>query len=159
MLVGLTGTQYDTGEVRTVRRVGEVLGLETYCRAEGECATIGALITRGVVGRVKLHTGFGGVALQCTSALRIGDSGSKAQFTLLALVQYVVVVEALAELDLLVVCIDVLTEGFRCAEIKRCTFHLQDLTRRNGGGIGGQIEVCIDLTDLILNRRGGVCSS
>ena len=31
LLVALTGSQYDAGEVRTVRRIGEVLSLQTDC--------------------------------------------------------------------------------------------------------------------------------
>ena len=140
--------------------VGEVLGLEADGRTERECAAVGALIARSIVGGVKLHTWFGGEYFHRTSAGRIGYLGGKTQFALFALVQHVVVVEALAELDLLVVGIDVLSEGFRLTEVERRAFNLQDLTCWNGGGVGRQIEVCIDLTDLIQDcwgRISGAC--
>ena len=78
MLVGLTRAQYNTGEVRAVRCVREVLGLQTYGRAVWECATIGTFVSGGIVGCVELHSWFGGIALQYASALRLCDSGSEA---------------------------------------------------------------------------------
>ena len=156
MLVLLSGMQDHRGEVRTVGRVGEVLGLETYGTSVRERSTLYTLVTGCEVSCVELHARLGGVALECTTALRLGDSGSKAQLTFFALVQHVVVVITLTKLNLLVVCVDILTEGLRLAEIERCTLNLQDLTCRNGGSVSGQIEVGVDLTDLILNRRGGV---
>lgn len=111
VLVGLARSQNDTGEVRTVRCVGEVLCLQTYGRAVRECAAICTLIAACIVGSIELHARFGGIALQCAAALRVGDSGSEAQLAFLALVQHVVVVVAFTELYLLVVGIDVLAES------------------------------------------------
>ena len=141
LLVALTGFQYHTGEVRTVGRIGEVLSLEADCRTERECATVGTLIASSIVGSVELHTWFCGKDFHRTSAVRIRYLGSKTQFSLFMLVQHVAVIEALTELDLFVVCVNVLAERFRGAEIKRCTFHLQNLASRNGGSVGRQIEV------------------
>ena len=68
-------------------------------------------------------------------------------------------VEALAELDLLVVGIDILTEALRLAEVEWCTLNLQDFTCWNGCGVSRQIEVCVDLTDLVLDSGSRICCS
>ena len=64
-------------------------------------------------------------------------------------------VKSLTELNLLVVGINILTEGFRLTEIEGGTFYFQNLTCRDSSSICRQIEVCIDLTDLILDCRVG----
>ena len=68
-------------------------------------------------------------------------------------------VKALAELDLLVVCIDILTKRFRLAEVKWSTLHFQNLASRNGRVIGRKIEVSIDLANLVFDSGSWVCCS
>ena len=119
MLVLLSGIQDYRGEIRTVGRVGEVLGLEADSAATGECSTLNTLVACGEVCGVELHAGFCGVALQRAAALRIGDACSKAQLAFFFLVQHVVVVETMTKLNLLIVCVDVLTESFRGSEVER----------------------------------------
>ena len=68
-------------------------------------------------------------------------------------------IEAMSELNLFIVSIDILSEGFRLTEIERRTFNLQNFTCRDSGSICWQIEVCINLTDQILNAWGGICCS
>ena len=116
MLVLLARIQHYRGKVGAVGTIGEVLGLQTYGTSVWECATVGALITRGEVSSIKLHARLCGVALQSTAALRLGNAGSEAQLAFFFLVQHVVVVEAMSELNLLVVGVDVLTESLRGAE-------------------------------------------
>ena len=73
------------------------------------------------------------------------------------LVQHVVVVIAMPELNLLIISVNLLAECLWSTEVKRCTFNLQNLTCRNSGVVGRQIEVGIDLADLILNGWSGIC--
>ena len=144
MLIGLTWAQYNTGEVWTVRSIGEVLCLKAYSRTIGECAAVSTLITRCEVGSVELHTRLGSKALEGTAALRLGNLRCKAHLTFLALVQHIVVIVAMTELNLLIISIDLLSEGLGLTEIKRRTFNLQDFACRNGGVVGRQIEIGID---------------
>ena len=136
-----------------------MLGLEAYGRTIGECATVSALITSGIIGCVKLHTGFCGINFHGTSTLRVGNLCSKRKFSLFLLVEYIVVVETFTEFYLLVVGIDILTEGFRFAEVERSTFYLQNLTCWDRCSVSRQIEICIDLTDLILYRWSRISST
>ena len=124
LLIALSRIQHNTGEVGAVRRIGEMLGLQTYCRATGEGSAVGTLVSTGEVCCIELHSGLSGVAFQSTSTLRLCNAGSKAELALFFLVQHVVVVKALSDLNLLVVCINVLAEILRSPEVKRCTFDL-----------------------------------
>jgi len=69
------------------------------------------------------------------------------------------VVVAVAKLNLLVVGIDALAKGLRSAEVERRVVNLENLTRGDGGIVGGKIEVGVDFADLVLNSRRGVCRS
>ena len=156
MLILLVGVQYYRGEVRTVRTVGEVLGLQTYCTSAWEGATVSALVARGKVCSVELHTRFSSVALQCTTTLGFCNSCSKAQLSLFQLVQYVVVVETMSKLNLLMISLDVLAKTLWRAEVEGSTSNLQNFTCGNSSLVSWQIEIGIDLTNLVLNRRSGI---
>ena len=118
LLVTLTRIQYHTGEIGTVRCIWEVLCLQTYSRATRECCAISTLITTGIVGCVELHARLCRVALQRSSTLGIFDLGCKTELTLFHLIQYIVMVKALTELNLLIISVNILAKGFRGTEIK-----------------------------------------
>ena len=68
-------------------------------------------------------------------------------------------VETVAELNLLVVSFDILTESLCRAEIEGSTFNLQDFTCWNGRCISGQIEVSIDFANLVFDAGSGIGST
>lgn len=86
-------------------------------------------------------------------------TGSETQLTFFCLVQYIVVVIALTILDLLVVCIDVLTNWLWCTEIEWCALNLQNLTCRDRILINREIVVCVYLTDDIVNCWGRISNT
>ena len=138
LLVLLAGIENDGREVGTVGRVGEMLALKAYCRATWEHRTVPTLIVIAEVVGVNLHSWLGGEHFQGSAALRFRQSGGKAQLALFALVKHKAVVVALSVLDLLVVGINVLTDGLRRAEVERRISNLQDFARGNAGSIDGQ---------------------
>ena len=66
-------------------------------------------------------------------------------------------VVAVTELDLLVVCLNLLTEALWLAEVEWGAGNLQNLTSRNSGLVSRQIEIGIDFADLVLNGWCGIC--
>ena len=133
-----------------------MLGFQTYGTPAGEGGTTNTLVAIGEVCCVQLQTRFCGVALQRTTALGIGDSGSEAQGTLFFLVQYVVMVKAFAELNLLVIGINVFAKSLRRAEVEGSASYLQNFSGRYSRLVGGQIEVGIDFAQLVVDAWSGV---
>lgn len=98
-------------------------------------------------------------AFHSTSGVWFCYAGSKAKLAHLTLVEDIVVVIAMSVLKLLVVCVYVLADGLRSAEIKRCAFYFQYLASRNACLVDREIEVCIHLADKVLHGWGRVCYS
>jgi len=133
-----------------------VLSLKTYGRTTWECASVGALVAVQVVTCIQLHARLCGPAFQCASALGVCQLGSEAQLAFLFLIEYIVVVVSVTKLNLLVISINLLADSLWLTEVEWCAFHLQDLTSRNSGVVGGQIEVRVDFADDVVNRRCGI---
>ena len=108
-----------------------------------------------VVG-INLHARLGGVNLHCTSAHGVGQLGGKTQFAFLALVQHKAVVVSCSVLDLLVVSIDVLSDGFRGAEVEWSVFHEADFACGNARLVDGDVEIGIDFANLVVDGGGGI---
>ena len=115
-----------------------------------------AFVAVGPVVAVDLHTRLGRIDFERAATDGLGQLGGIAQLALFPLVQHEAVVVAGAVLNLLVVGINVLTDGLGRAEVERRTGYLQNLAGRNGCLVGGTEEVGIDLANLILNRRSGI---
>lgn len=155
--VGLTGIQFHGGEIWMIRRVGEVLCLEADGGATGIGRAVGAFDTGKEVAGVELQTRFCGIYIERTAADGLQQMSGMGELALLFLIEHVVMVIAAAVLDLLVVgIVDMVTEGHGLTEVKRRAFYFPDLSRGDGDGIDGQIEISVELADDIVDRRGGV---
>ena len=62
-------------------------------------------------------------------------------------------------LDLLVVGINLQSESLGLTEVKRSALNLEDFSRWNTGVVDGEIEIGIDLANLVLNCRSGICNA
>ena len=108
---------------------------------------------------VHLQTWLCGVNLHGAAAYRILDASSKAQLALFLFVQYIVMVVARTILNLLIICIDVLSDWLWSAEIEWSTLYLQDLTCRDRCLIYREIVVCVNLTDDVVDGWSWVSNS
>ena len=143
--------QHNGWEVWTVRAVGEVLCLEADAGAARSRATLLDGIACSPVVGVDLHTRFGGVGLQHAARLRFHEASSQRKFTKLFFVTNKAVVIAGTVFDLLVVSINVLTNGLRCGEVERSSFYAADFTCRNAGVVNGNVEVAVHIEQLVFN--------
>ena len=110
--VSFSWLQTAARKIWMVRSIWELLCLEANCAAAREGSSMLSLDASQEVAGVHLQTWLCGVNLHGAAAHRILDLSSETQLAFLFLVQYIVMVVALTVLDLLVVCIDVLTDGF-----------------------------------------------
>ena len=151
LLILLLGAEYYRREVWAVWSVGEVLTFKTYSRALGEGCAMLSNFSGAEVGCIKLHTRFGGIDLESTSALWLGHSCREAQFAFLSLVEHVVVVVARTVLYLLVVGVNLQSECLWLAEVEWSAFHLKYFACRDAGSVDRQVEVGIDFAYLVLD--------
>ena len=118
---------------------------------------MGSFIACGPVVGIYLHARLGGIHLHGASAGGVSQFGGKAQFSLFFLVQHEIVVISGTVSDLLIIGIDVLADGFRCAEVEGSALHFENLSCGDGSLINRHIEIGIDFANLVLDggRRIG----
>ncbi len=125
----------------------------TSCR---ECSSVCAFKSIQPVSGIKLYTGFGGVHFHDTSAFRVFAGSSKVERTVFYLVQYIAVVVAGTENQLLEFVIDTFAYGMRSAEIHRSAFYFGNFSSRDGNFVDGRIEISVDSDNVVVDGRSRV---